>query len=107
MRDHEFIDFSLPIELRLLLSPDKDCVSHALRPLALDEDVAMLAGRDSRFSRSISERNGRFGVSSSVNSNTGVEPPTGAEFTTTNVSFTGSFSDGGVDVIGVNDVVYH
>lgn len=96
----------LPIEFRLLLSPDSDCVSQVLTPLILDVDVAMLAGRDKRFSRSISERSkGRLGVNSSVNSKTGVVPPAGVELTVT-LSLIHSFS-GGAAVIGVNTVAYH
>lgn len=83
-------------------------MSPVLIPLALEVDVAILVGRDKRFSLSTSERSGRFGVSSSVNSNTGVVPPTGAETDECGVSFTLSFSDVvGVDVIGVSADVYH
>lgn len=53
---------NLPIEFRLLLSPDKECVSiAACEPFA--HELTILVGRDKRFSRSTSERNGRFGVS--------------------------------------------
>lgn len=84
-------------------------MSPVLIPFTLEVDVAILAGRDRRFSLSTSERSGRFGVSSSVNSNTGVELPIGAEIEAGGVSFTLSLSDDvGVDVIGVSDdVVYH
>lgn len=50
-------------ELRLLLS-DRERVSGKFLILAVG--VAMLAGRESRRSFSISERRGRLGVSSSV-----------------------------------------
>lgn len=69
------------IELRLLLlSADPiECVSPAKVPplavvaadLLLMVGVAMLGGLDRRFSFSTSERSGRFGCSSSVNSKTG------------------------------------
>lgn len=96
------------MEFRLLLSPDNDCASPGITPLALDVDVAILAGRDRRFSLSISDRRGRFGVNSSVNSNTGVDIVLGVEVEfDTGVSFRVSFSDDGVDVIGVNGAVYH
>lgn len=101
------IRMGLPMELRLLLSPDSDSVSPPPMPFTLDVEVAMLAGRDKRFSRSTSDRSGRLGSNSSVSSNTGAVPPTGAESTAAG-SLTGcSFSDGGVDVIGANGVVYH
>lgn len=84
--------FYLPIEFLLLLSPDKDIVSLVLFPRIFVFDAAMiLVGRDKRFSRSTSERSGRRGFTSSVNSNTGVEI---GEAT----SGVGSFSVGGVNV---------
>lgn len=59
---------NLLIEFRLLLSPDKECVSAA--PMAnawtLDVGVSVLVGRDSRRSRSTSERSGRLGVNCMV-----------------------------------------
>lgn len=57
--------FDVPIELRLLLSPDSEWVSPALMisPLMLDVGVSVLVGRDRRRSLSTSERRGRFGVS--------------------------------------------
>lgn len=52
----------LPIEFRLLLSPDKDCESTPVcDPFILG--LTMLVGRDRRFSRSMaSDRKGLFGV---------------------------------------------
>lgn len=53
-----------PIEFRLLLSPDSECVSPLLisMPFTLDVGVTVLVGRDIRRSRSTSERSGRCGV---------------------------------------------
>lgn len=54
----------LPTELRLLLSaPDNDCVSAIEYPFILEVGVAILAGRESLRSLSISERRGLLGVS--------------------------------------------
>lgn len=53
----------LPIEFLLLLSPDRDIASPVLFPRIFVFDAMMLGGRDRRFSRSTSERSGRFGVS--------------------------------------------
>lgn len=53
---------NIPIEFRLLLSPDKDCESTPVcEPFILG--LTMLVGLDNRFSRSTSERKGLFGVS--------------------------------------------
>lgn len=56
--------FDVPIELRLLLSPESEWVSPALMmsPLMLDVGVSVLVGRDRRRSLSTSDRRGRFGV---------------------------------------------
>lgn len=57
----------LPMEFRLLLSPpDNECVSPDTRVFMLEVGVAMLAGRDNRRSRSISDRRGRCVVSCKV-----------------------------------------
>lgn len=57
-------DYS-PTELRLLLSPDSECVSPEWISMlwTLDVGVIVLVGRDWRRSRSTSDRSGRCGVS--------------------------------------------
>lgn len=113
-----------PIEFRLLLSPDRDCESTACDPFIIE--LTILVGRDKRFSRSTSDRNGLFGVNytneniarkkkkinmnelslrnwtyfeftSSVNSTTGVVAEAGVD----EAIDVGSVSIGGVDEIGV------
>lgn len=61
-RQFNSINFEhLPIELRLLLSPDNDCESTPVcEPFIFG--LTMLVGLDKRFSRSTSDRNGLFGV---------------------------------------------
>lgn len=49
------------MELRLLLSPDSDCVSMPMD--SFTPELTRLVGRDKRRSRSTSERSGLFGVS--------------------------------------------
>lgn len=59
---NKFIFKQLPIEFRLLLSPDKDIASPVLFPRIFELEAMMLVGRERRFSRSTSDRSGRFGV---------------------------------------------
>lgn len=56
----------LPIEFLLLLSPERDIASPVLFPRILVLDAIMLGGRDRRFSRSTSDRSGRFGVNCKI-----------------------------------------
>lgn len=55
------------MEFRLLLSPDRDCESTPVCDPFMLLGLTKLVGRDKRFSRSTSERNGLFGVSYSIN----------------------------------------
>lgn len=88
-----------PSEFRLL-SPASEIASVDAWDRILLLEETMLVGRDSRFSRSISDRSGLFGVSSSVNSTTGGEA--GSIDCTPDCNCWGSFS---TDVD--KDVVYH
>lgn len=58
--DRKLLEY-IPIEFRLLLSPDRDCESTQIcDPFVLG--LTILVGLERRFSRSTSDRNGLFGV---------------------------------------------